>query len=124
MQSETEVIIVIVAGTIILLLLSILVILFTVKLHRNILQHKTEILKAELEIQEQTFNVISQEIHDNVGQILSLAKVQLNIIDRGETLNKDLLTDAQDSVGKALGDLRDIAKSLNAERIQLSTLPK
>lgn len=124
MHKETEVIIVIVSGTIILLSLSILVILFTVKHRRNILQHKTELLKAELEIQEQTFNTISREIHDNVGQILSLAKVQLNIIDQGDTLNKELLADAKDSVSKALGDLRDIAKSLNTERIQLSSLPE
>src|SRR6201985_73147 len=57
-----------------------------------------QLLQSRLEMQEQTFNAISQEIHDNVGQILSLAKVQLNIIDQGETLNKALLADAKDSV--------------------------
>ncbi|MBV9962575.1 MAG: hypothetical protein JO072_10040 [Parafilimonas sp.] len=81
-----------------------------------------QLLQTQLEIQEQTFNIISREIHDNVGQILSLAKVQLNIIDQSETLNKTLLADAKDSVSKAMTDLRDIAKSLNTERIQLSSL--
>jgi signal transduction histidine kinase len=75
-------------------------------------------------MQEHTFNTISQEIHDNVGQILSLAKVQLNIIDQSETLDRTLLADAKDSVSKAMTDLRDIAKSLNTERIQLSSLPE
>ncbi len=75
-------------------------------------------------MQEQTFNTISQEIHDNVGQILSLAKVQLNIIDQSEQLDRTLLADAKDSVSKAMTDLRDIAKSLNSERIQLSGLPE
>jgi signal transduction histidine kinase len=70
-----------------------------------------------LEIQEQTFNSISQEIHDNVGQILSLTKVQLNIIEQGETLNKPLLRDAKEGISKALTDLRDIAKGLSSERI-------
>lgn len=32
-----------------------------------------ELYKAQLEIQEQTFLEISREIHDNVGQFLSLA---------------------------------------------------
>lgn len=122
MHKETEILIVIVTGTIILLLLAILVIIFTVRHKQNVLMHKSEILKAQLEIQEQTFNTISQEIHDNVGQVLSLAKVQLNIIDQGTTLNKELLADAKDSVSKALVDLRDIAKSLNSERIRGSSL--
>ncbi len=39
-----------------------------------------EILEAQLEIQEQTLKNISQEIHDNIGQTLSLAKLNLNTI--------------------------------------------
>jgi signal transduction histidine kinase len=81
-----------------------------------------QLLRTQLEIQEHTFNTISTEIHDNVGQTLSLAKVQLNIIDQSNVLNKTLLTDARESVSKAMTDLRDIAKSLNSERIGLSDL--
>jgi signal transduction histidine kinase len=81
-----------------------------------------QLLQSQLEMQEQTFNIISTEIHDNVGQILSLAKVQLNIIDQGEMLDRSLLADAKESVSKAMIDLRDIAKSLNSERIKLSSL--
>jgi signal transduction histidine kinase len=79
-------------------------------------------LQSQLEMQEHTFNTISNEIHDNVGQILSLAKVQLNIIDQSDKLDKALLADVKDSVAKAMADLRDIAKSLNSERIQQSGL--
>jgi signal transduction histidine kinase len=81
-----------------------------------------QLLQSQLEIQEQTFNSIGTEIHDNIGQILSLAKVQLNILDQGNSLDKTLLADAKESVGKAMSDLRDIAKSLNSERIRLSSL--
>src|ERR1700685_1087996 len=76
------------------------------------------ILSAQLEIQEQTFNHISQEIHDNVGQILSLAKVQINIMKESEDLNKDMLDEVKQNISKALTDLRDIAKSLSSERIR------
>lgn len=82
------------------------------------------LLQSQLEIQEQTFNTISREIHDNVGQILSLAKVQLNIVEQSDSIDKNLLTDAKESVSKAMTDLRDIAKSLNSERIQISSLPE
>ena len=81
-----------------------------------------QLLQSQLEMQEHTSNIISAEIHDNVGQILSLAKVQLNIIDQGETLDRTLLADAKESVSKAMTDLRDIAKSLNSEQIKLSSL--
>lgn len=75
------------------------------------------ILQSQLEIQEQTFTNISQEIHDNVGQILSLAKVQLNIIGESNTLNQALLEDAKENISKAMSDLRDVAKGLSGERI-------
>ena len=37
-----------------------------------------ELLNTQLEIQEQTLKNISQEIHDNIGQGLTLAKLNLN----------------------------------------------
>src|SRR5690242_20480146 len=77
-----------------------------------------QLLQSQLEMQEQTFNHISSEIHDNVGQILSLAKVQLNIICEQDKLDKEILTEAKESVTKAMTDLRDIAKSLNSDRVQ------
>src|SRR6476661_10060498 len=40
-----------------------------------------ELLLSQLEIQEQTLKNISQEIHDNIGQTLSLVKLNLNTID-------------------------------------------
>lgn len=77
-----------------------------------------QLLTSQLEIQEQTFNNISQEIHDNVGQILSLAKVQINIIAEGGEMNPAMLNDVKRNISKAMTDLRDIAKSLNNERIK------
>lgn len=77
-----------------------------------------QLLESKLEIQEQTFSFISQEIHDNVGQVLSLAKVQLNIMDQQQEIDRSILKDAKASISKAMTELRDIAKSLGAERMQ------
>lgn len=77
-----------------------------------------ELLKSRLEIQEETFNNISQEIHDNVGQMLSLAKVQLNIMDQSKKWDEDKLTELKETINHAMTDLRDIAKSLSTERIK------
>lgn len=76
------------------------------------------LLESQLEIQEQTFNYISQELHDNVGQILSLAKVQANIMSESQSGSGELLNGIKENIDKALADLRDVAKSLSSERIR------
>jgi len=81
-----------------------------------------ELLRTQLEIQEQTFNHVSQEIHDNVGQILSLAKVQVNIMNESGDMNKEMLNEVKENIGKAMIDLRDIAKSLSSERIKSQSI--
>ena len=87
--------------------------------------YEKETFKAQLEMQEETFQYISQEIHDNVGQFLSLAKLHLNTLNldqREAALEKvdystDLLT-------RALDDLRDLSKSLSSELIKNGGLAK
>lgn len=75
-----------------------------------------ELLRAQLEIQEQTFRNISLEIHDNIGQILTLVKLNINTM--FETEAKDLqgkIYDTRDLVTKAIQDLRDLSKTLNTD---------
>lgn len=72
-----------------------------------------EILNTKLEIQEQTFNTISQEIHDNVGQLLSLAKIQVNIMQQKEDKDHETITELKENVGIAMNELRNIAKNLS-----------
>ena len=43
--------------------------------------YERELYKTQLEIQEQTSQEISREIHDNIGQELSLAKLGLSTLD-------------------------------------------
>ncbi|WP_293787391.1 sensor histidine kinase [uncultured Pedobacter sp.] len=81
-------------------------------------QYGEQLLQSRLEMQEQTFDTISQEIHDNVGQLLSLAKLQLSLLEKNEVNDKSLITEIKGNVGNALTDLRDIAKSLSTSRIQ------
>jgi two-component system NarL family sensor kinase len=85
-------------------------------------QFNEQSLKAQVEIQEQTFLAISQEIHDNVGQVLSLAKVQANIIKESQRLDENLLDGVRENIGKAMTDLRDLSRSLNNERIRASAI--
>ncbi len=77
-----------------------------------------QLLESKLEIQEQTFDMISQEIHDNVGQILSLAKIQLGIMEQKQSVDGELMGNVKESISQAMTELRDIAKSLSSERLQ------
>jgi signal transduction histidine kinase len=81
--------------------------------------YEKTILQSQLEIQEQTFSVISGELHDNIGQVLSLAKVQLNIINESHLMENEMLNEVKENIGKALADLRDIARGLSSDRIRL-----
>lgn len=83
-----------------------------------------ELLRSQLAIKEETLNNVSQEIHDNVGQTLSLAKLQLNIIEQSQPANSNGLHDLKDTLGQAMTNLRNIAKSLSTEKIQATSLPE
>jgi two-component system, NarL family, sensor kinase len=85
-----------------------------VKLIRAKLKMETDfeqtLLNTQIEIQEQTLTSVSHEIHDNIGQTLTVAKLNLSAFkDAGPV--KDLIT-------KAIQDLRLLSKSLNSDRIQ------
>ena len=74
---------------------------------------------ARNEIQQSTLNNISQEIHDNVGQRLSLTKMQLNLIEQILGEENSLIQEAKSNISHAMTDLRDLAKGMSSERIRL-----
>jgi signal transduction histidine kinase len=84
-----------------------------------------EILESKLEIQEQTLKNISQEIHDNIGQVLSLVKLNINTMNSDEPVQlQNKITDSRQLITKAIQDLRDLSRSLNTDYIVESGLSK
>ncbi len=84
-----------------------------------------ELFKTQLETQEETFQHISLELHDNVGHFLSLAKLHLT------TLNIPLPDEAIEKINAStlliahsLDEIRNISKSLNTEHIKSNGLIK
>ena len=78
-----------------------------------------ELSNAQTEIQEQTLKNIGWELHDNVGQLLAAASMQLNILktklDNDDVLNS--FKDASDTVKESLKEVRMLSRSLNNEVI-------
>lgn len=79
-------------------------------------QFEQTLLQSKLEIQEQTFADISREIHDNIGQVLSLARINLNTLNAPVDNSKINLVD--ELMEKAITDLRNLSHSLDADLIR------
>jgi signal transduction histidine kinase len=93
---------------------------------RKMLQEKKDmqssfqntLLQTRLEIQEETFKTLSQEIHDNIGQALSFIKLSINTIDVAEQETaKEKLVESKQLLTKVIQDLRDLSRTLNPDFI-------
>lgn len=76
---------------------------------------RQEFLQSQLETQEYSFNQISRELHDNIGQLLGSTKLLLGIAAMELKEVPDTFKTAEQTVGKAIQDLRSLSKSLNKE---------
>ncbi len=77
-------------------------------------QFELEKLQSQLEIQEQTLKNISGEIHDNIGQILSLVGLQISTI---PTNKPEKIDQTSELLDRAIEDLRNLSKRLDTDRI-------
>lgn len=80
--------------------------------------YEREALRSQLEIQESTLKTISQELHDNIGQMLSVVKLSLSILPiEKEHLAYEPIQNSQQMLNKTIYDLSDLTKSLHTDRI-------
>ncbi|APG66149.1 histidine kinase [Tenacibaculum todarodis] len=121
MQQEGSEILVITTFVIVLIVVF-LIILFTVFQRRKnkLLQEKEdekkrferEIGETQIEIREQTLRNISWELHDNIGQLLTLAKIQL------QNATEESIPEISVTITKSLTELRILSKLINPEFIK------
>src|SRR5690606_27009290 len=104
-----EILSVIVAGSMLFILLVTVIVMFMLYYQKKKFQYfeekknmqalyERQLLEIRLEIQEEVFDAISREIHDNVGQLLSLVKVQLNILNRDQDINQELIKEIKENL--------------------------
>ncbi|WP_299359713.1 ATP-binding protein [Mucilaginibacter sp.] len=83
------------------------------------LSFESELLKTQIEIQEQTLSHISQEIHDNITQVLSFVKLNLALTDNMPDMEKrSKIKESRELIAQTINDLRDLSKSLSFEYIR------
>jgi signal transduction histidine kinase len=81
-------------------------------------EYEREALKSQLEIQEETFKNIGQELHDNIGQMLSVVKLSLAVLPMSDQHEAyEPVQGARQVLNKAMLDLANLTKSLHTDRI-------
>ena len=88
-------------------------------------QFAQTLLQSQLEIQEQTLQHISHELHDNLGQVASLIKINLNTIQLADTAKaSEKIETTKDLTRQLIADLKSLSVSLGADRIAQTGLAK
>jgi signal transduction histidine kinase len=131
MQLETsnELIVVFTAGILILFLLSgyiVYFLIFYLKKQQKNIQEKNlreitfqrQLLQSQLEIKEQTLKHIAYELHDNLGQIASLIKINLNTLPLGDSeRSAQKLEETKELTRQLITDLKSLSVSLSSDRV-------
>jgi signal transduction histidine kinase len=129
MQKLSENISIILGASSILLLITLFIVMLVMAYLKRDLKHLKEketmeadfekqLLQSQLETQEETLNQLSIEIHDNVGQLLNSTKLLIGVTQRSLSESPDTLRMADETLGKAIQELRSLSKSLNREWLQ------
>ncbi|GAA4460539.1 hypothetical protein GCM10023093_03370 [Nemorincola caseinilytica] len=130
-------VIIFIMGSVLFIALAFALIVFLVihkkKRYEHLLEKQTmennyhnQLLLSRMEVQEQSFRYFSEEIHDNIGQLLSIVKMQLHNIRRSsnETEIVARAKDCTELLGKAISDLRNISHTLNSVFVTNVGLPE
>ncbi len=81
--------------------------------------HKQELLETQVEIQTQTMKYIGREIHDNIGQKLTLASLyikQLSFENKTPKMTNNV-NEISEIIDESLKELRQLSKSLTSDSI-------
>lgn len=97
---------------------------FTQEVEYLKLNYEKELLRTQLEIQEQTFEHISLELHDNVGHYISLAKLHLLTLTSEDKDFSDKLEASVDLLGTSLQEIRALCSNLNTSNLKNNGLIK
>jgi signal transduction histidine kinase len=88
-------------------------------------EHQNALLQSQLEIQEQTFQNIAREIHDNIGQKLTLAKLYLNTLSYSDMDTvKSSVNDSLELISRSIIGLSDVSRSMSTELLLQNGLVK
>ena len=120
-RQETAILIASIILVVIIILMIFLFLIFQRRKNGLLLQQKDAekkferaIAETQIEIREETLRNISWELHDNIGQLLTLAKIQVDIAKE----DIDQLPEVTETITKSLVELRALSKLINPDAIK------
>jgi signal transduction histidine kinase len=135
-QKEANLPWIVIIATIIIVVISLgLILLFLIfqnKRQRHIKEtqwlkdrfHQT-LLQSQLEIKEQILQHISRELHDNLGQIASLIKINLNTLALQDVIKAgEKIEDTKELTRRLITDIKSLSVSLGSDNLLRSGLAR
>ena len=127
-QNSDEIVFVVLIAAFVLVLLVSFIVVFILFYQKRRNAHVNEmnaakikfqqtLLESQLEIKEQTLQHIARELHDNLGQVASLIKINLNTLQLGDSKAVQKVEDTKELVRELISDLKLLTISLNGDRI-------
>jgi signal transduction histidine kinase len=128
-QVGAEVLGIIITATLVVISLSCIVVMLIINykrkqekylLEKEVMhqQFQAELIQAQIEVQEQTRKNIASDMHDNIGQVLSLTNVTLASIRLGDLeKSQQKIIDAQQLVARSIKELRQLSKFIHGEHL-------
>ncbi|TXH20679.1 MAG: hypothetical protein E6Q95_05255 [Chitinophagaceae bacterium] len=127
MEKLSTDILIIGGATVMLLLVTAFILLMVISYRKREIHYKAEkkriqdefdsqILKSQIEVQEQTFKQISRELHDNIAQLMSTSKMLIGLVEMQlKEYTPDTLKTANATLSNALTELRSLTKVLDQD---------
>jgi signal transduction histidine kinase len=86
------------------------------KLDKIKVEHEKTLLNIENEIQQETLTNIGRELHDNIGQLLSLAKLNLH------STKPEKQAEGREYINQIIKEVRGLSKTLNLDWVESISL--
>ena len=79
---------------------------------------ETELLRTQMEVQEQTLKTIAYDLHDNIGQLLSLTTITLSSINLNDlTKTAEKIALVEDLTARSTKEVKALSRMLHSEEL-------
>ena len=78
---------------------------------------ENELLKSQMEVHEQTMQTIASNLHDNIGQLLSLLVVTLSTVKDEQIKAQEKIDSASQLANRAIKDLRQLSRLMYGQEL-------
>ncbi|WP_205513423.1 PAS domain-containing sensor histidine kinase [Longitalea arenae] len=85
-------------------------------------KHQKEIAKSIIDTQEKERTRIGQELHDNINQLLLVAKLYMGLLKPAEAENKLIAKKVLESLDMAISDIQTISREMVLPKLKEKTL--